>query len=161
MANDNKSIVAIPTAVTAQITDLLNQANAALQPYVTALTNDERRGLAKMSDKTQAFVQKVVGYATSNPEFVPSFMDAKDLAIDFGNATGLDPVFQLAQQLCNSLNDTQMVAGSEAYMNALKFYNSSKQGDKSGVPGARSIYEDLRMRFPGTPRKRAGAEPTA
>ena len=114
-----------------------------------------------MSDKTQPFVQKTVGYAISNPEFVPFFIDAKDLVIDFGNATALAPVFQLAQQLCNNINDTEMVAGSEAYRSALGVYDGVKLGDKNGIAGARSIREDLRMRFPGRSKGRGGDEPKA
>lgn len=153
MANDNKSIVAIPAAVITQITDLLNQASAALQPYVTALTLEERKTIAKMSDKTQAFVQKVVGYTVSNPEFIPAFMDAKDLGIDWGNVSALDPVLKIAEQLADNLNDTEMVAGSEAFLSALMYYNGVKQGDKGGIASARSIYEDLQKRFPGRPKK--------
>jgi hypothetical protein len=155
MAIENKSIVAIPQAVLAQITDLLNQATAAIQPYVTALTNEERRALPKMSDKTQAFVEKVVDYSITNSEFVPSYMDAADLTIDFGNTKGLSPVLQLAEQFCNNLNDTEMVAGSEAYISSLTYYNNVKQADKEGIPAARTIYADLQKRFPGRPRKKA------
>lgn len=153
MANDNKSNVAIPAAVIEQITDLINQANAALQPYVTALTNEERRALPKMSDKTLSFVEKTVGYAGSNPQFVPGYLTVADLTIDFQNMTGLDPLLKLAEQLFNNLSDTEMVAGSEAYVSSLMYYNNVKQGDKNGIPAARSIYEDLQKRFPGRPKK--------
>jgi hypothetical protein len=153
MANDNKSNVAIPAAVIEQITDLINQANEALQPYVTALTNEERRALPKMSDKTLSFVEKTVGYAGSNPQFVPAYLTVADLTIDFQNMTGLDPLLKLAEQLFNNLSDTEMVAGSEAYVSSLMYYNNVKQGDKNGIPAARSIYEDLQKRFPGRPKK--------
>lgn len=152
MANENKSNVAIPEAVIANITDLLNQANTALQPYVTALTNEERRAMPKMSDKSQAFVEKIVGYSVSNPEFIPAYMNAADLAIDFANSSGLGPVLRIAEQLSNNLNDTEMVAGSEAFVSSLMFYNNVKQADKNGVPDARSIHEDLQKRFPGRRR---------
>ena len=155
MAADNKSIVLMPAAVLTQITDLINQANAALQPYVTALTNEERKSIPKMSDKTQAFVEKTVGYVGSNPEFAPAYMNTEGFAIDFTNTTGLDPIMKLAEQLYNNLNDTEMVAGSEAYVSALMYYNNVKQGDKNGIPAARSIYEDLQKRFPGRPKRQS------
>lgn len=96
-----------------------------------------------------------MGYAISNPEFVPAYMNSGDLAIDFANTTGLNPVLKLAEQLSNNLNDTEMVAGSEAYVSALMYYNNAKQGDKNGIPHARSIYEDLQKRFPGRPGRQA------
>lgn len=152
MANENRSNVAIPSEVFTTVTGLLNEAIAALQPYVTALTNEERKSLAKMSDKTLAFVQKTVGYSESNPEFVPPYMNVEDLGIDFGNAMQLDTVFKLAEQLCENLNDTEMVAGSEAYHSSLMYYNTVKQADRNGVASSRSIYEDLKKRFPGRPK---------
>jgi hypothetical protein len=148
MANENRSNVAIPSEVFTTVTGLLNQAIAALQPYVTALTNEERQSLAKMSDKTLAFVQKNVGYSTSNPEFVLSYLNVDELEIDFGNAMQLDQLYKLAWQLCNNLNDTEMVAGHSS----LSYYSNVKQGDKDGVPSARSIYEDLKKRFPARPK---------
>jgi hypothetical protein len=45
-----------------------------------------------------------------------------------------------------------MLAGSEAYIAALAYYNSVKQAAKMNVPGARAIYDDLSKRFPGRPK---------
>ena len=149
MANENRSNVQIPSEVITTVTDLIQQANAALAPYVTPLTNEQRKSMLKMSDKTLAFVQKSVAYADTNPEFVPPYMNVGELQIDFANAMQLDGVFRLAEQLCNNLNDSEMVAGSEAYHTALMYYNTVKQGDKNGIAAARSIYEDLQKRFPG------------
>jgi len=42
-----------------------------------------------------------------------------------------------------------MLAGSEAYVAALSFYNSVKQAAKLNVPEAKTIYEDLKKRFAG------------
>jgi hypothetical protein len=152
MANENKSTTAIPAIVIGEITALLNQISAAIQPYVTPLTNEERKTMYKMSDKSQAFVQKVSSYVDSNPQFVPSFLNVGDFVIDFQNNAGLNPVDKLAQQLSNNINDTMMVSGSEAFRSALMYYNNVKQADKNGISNARSIYEDLQKRFPGRPK---------
>lgn len=149
MANENKSNVAIPATVIDQVTNLLNQINTTLAPYITPLTNEERRAILKMSDKTEAFVDKTKGYLVSNPEFIPSFLNTGDFEIDYQNNTLMNPVLKTATQLANNLNDTVMVSGSEAYKGSLMYYNNVKQGDKNGVANARTIYEDLKKRFPG------------
>lgn len=149
MANENKSFIAIPPTVFEEITTLLNQINTTLEPYVTPLTNQQRKKIYKMSDKSQAFVQKVNSYVESNPQFVPSFLNVGDFVIDFKNNAGLSPIDKLVEQLSNNLNDTAMVSGSEAMKSALMYYNNVKQADKNGVSNARSIYEDLQKRFPG------------
>ena len=46
-----------------------------------------------------------------------------------------------------------MPGGSEAYMEALIYYGSVKMAAKAGEESARSIYYDLKMRFPGGPIK--------
>ncbi|WP_339923198.1 hypothetical protein [uncultured Cyclobacterium sp.] len=45
------------------------------------------------------------------------------------------------QQVESSLNDTVMVAGSEAYLGALSYYNSVKYATKLNVAGAKIIYK--------------------
>ena len=51
------------------------------------------------------------------------------------------------KQLESNLNDTLMVAGPEAYIGALSYYNSVKYGARLNVADAKVIYEDLRKRF--------------
>lgn len=53
------------------------------------------------------------------------------------------------------LDDTMMLAGSEAYVAALAFYNAVKGVGRANVPGAALIYEDLRGRFPSGTRSAA------
>jgi len=59
-----------------------------------ALSNEERRGLPKMGDKTIPFVEKVIEYASSNPEFIPSFMDLQELKNDFAAVMVLSQMFR-------------------------------------------------------------------
>jgi hypothetical protein len=53
------------------------------------------------------------------------------------------------------VEDTIMVAGSEAYYAALAVYHNVQAAAKQDIPGAKAIYEDLRPHFPGG-RKRGG-----
>jgi hypothetical protein len=46
-----------------------------------------------------------------------------------------------------------MTAGSEAYQAALVFYKSVKKAAAQDVPGAKTVYEELKTRFPGGKRK--------
>jgi hypothetical protein len=39
------------------------------------------------------------------------------------------------------------LAGSEAYVTALAYYNSVKLGAKLDVPNAKAVYSDLKIRF--------------
>ena len=155
MANENRSYVAIPASVITSITNSLNAIQTALAPYVTPLTLQERHDIYKMSDKSVTFVSKAHDYADSNPEFLPAFVAKDDFDIDFDNINSVGPLAKLALQVANNLNDTAMVAGSEAFLEALAYYNNVKLGDKNGIAGARTIYQELQKRYPGRVAKPA------
>jgi hypothetical protein len=60
-------------------------------------------------------------------------------------------------QLKENIDDTELIAGSEAYQEALMFYNNVKLSAGQDVPGAKAVYEELKKRFHRT--KRGQAEP--
>ena len=129
------------------INDALGVLNNTLAPKLKTLTPDERRKLPKMGDGTEPFVFKSVEYAKNNPEFLPSFVSAEALDTDITAVDVFKGYVRQLRQLVNSLDDSIMLAGSEAYVAGLSYYNSVKQGLKIGAPGAESIYTDLKKRF--------------
>lgn len=72
-----------------------------------------------------------------------------DFDVDFADAHNLWSLLLLTQQLHENVDDTTMVAGSEARQFSLIFYNSVKMAARQDIPGAKAIYEDLKKRFPG------------
>lgn len=125
--NADSLSIQIPPEVLAQVLDLQSQINQLMAPYVIALTPDERHDLPKMAEKTVSFVSKALDYAESNPEFAPKYLDIKALQTDVKAVTDLTSVEQPVQNLFIQLNDTIMMAGSEAYIAALMYYNSVRQ----------------------------------
>ncbi|MBU2494672.1 MAG: hypothetical protein KJ571_18780 [Bacteroidetes bacterium] len=125
---------------------------------MVALSADERKNLAKMSDKTIPFVEKTLNYAESDPEFAPAYLNVDELKIDMKAVGQLKAFFLPLEQLNANLDDTILLAGSEAYVAALAYYNSVKQAAKMNVLKAKTIYEDLSQRFPG---RKGGAKPPA
>jgi len=144
---ENKVNFSIPAEVTADVSQKLNEVAAALQPYLMALSPEERMKLPKMSDKTYPFVEKTLDYTQSKPEFAPPYMDKQALADDMKVVEDLLNLYRTVKQLASGLDDTAMQAGAESYMNALGYYNSVKQAAKMNVPGAKSVYDDLKKRF--------------
>jgi len=150
----NRISVSIPQDVITQTTTKLNEIKTLLQPYLQSLTADERHDLPKMSDKSFSFVSKVSEYCTSNPEFSPSFFNADEFQKDFNAAAMLKPIVALCEQICGNVDDTAMLAGSEAYQAALLYYSSVQIGAKTGQASAKPIVEDLSNRFPGRKKKK-------
>ncbi len=149
MNKENVVSIQIPANDLAEVIAKLKEINDLLKPYLVALTPEERQQVPKMSDKTRPFVDKVVDYAKSNPEFSPSYLNVDELDIDIKAVHDLTAILQVVQPLCNNLKDTEMMLGSEAYVAALTYYNSVKLAAKLNVPSAKAIHEDLSKRFEG------------
>ena len=118
-------------------------------PFLTYLTSEDRHNLAKMGDKTIAFVTKGLEYAKQNPGVVPPFLDVVKYDSDVKAVTELSKILKPLKQLLEKIDDTTMLSGSEAYADALIFYNAVKSASRADVPGMKTIYEDLQTRFPG------------
>ena len=146
----NQISVEIPAEVLAQISTKFQEIKTLLAPYMGSLTTEERKTLPKMSDKTVAFVSKVVEYTTSNPKYVPSMMEPVEFKKDYDANQALLPLNAVSQQVTEMMKDTIMLTGHEAYVQALYYYGSVKLAAKSGDAEAKTIYEDLSKRFPGS-----------
>lgn len=123
-------------------------------PLLVTLTNEQRQTLPKMGDKTVAFVNKSLEYARQNPDLVPKYLDMNEYAKD---VEAINSLFQIASpldKLMEELDDTMLLAGSEAYMASLAFYNALKGALNAGEKGLKNIYDDLSSRFPGRPAKK-------
>ena len=147
MQNDFST--AIPEAALKKALGYFQQGAAELRPYLQALTPDERSAMLKMGAKTVGFVQKAYNYASTNPSFVPGFLDLEEFARDSAALAGLAPVQQQLAALALDSESTMMLAGSDAYAAALVLYNNIKFLAKNNQPGAQAAYDDLSQRFPG------------
>jgi hypothetical protein len=70
------------------------------------------------------------------------------------DATGLRVLNISARQVADNIDDTAMVAGSEAYQASLVFYNAVKAASAQDIPGAKEVYNYLKARFPGRKHKK-------
>lgn len=154
---NNRHAQEIPSDVMTEAKAKIGEVINMLAPYTVSLTPDERHELPKMGEKTYSFVSKAYELALQNPQFCPSFLDTGGFSIDFNDAQALRSLLNMAQQLESAIDDTQMASGSEAYQAALIFYNAVKQASLQAIPGARTVYEELRKRYPGF-RKKSGEE---
>jgi hypothetical protein len=150
MAKENLVSIQIPAEDQEAIRAALTTLEEKLQPFLIALTTSEKRGIPKMRDKSTPFVEKAIEYAEGNPTLVPGFINVSEMKIDFQAMSLLTEFYRNIEKLYQTLNDTILLCGSEAYKGALQFYKSTQQASKSGIPGAQVIYDDLKQRFDRT-----------
>ena len=147
MSKENIVSIQLPAKDLQTVIQKLQEIKTIMQPHLVALQPSERMRLPKMSDKTLPFVQKATEYAQAHQDFSPPYLNANELAIDLKAVEDLTRIYREADQLCKNLDDTIMLSGSEAYAEALAYYQAVKQAAKRNVPNARTVYEDLRKRF--------------
>jgi hypothetical protein len=140
---------AIPPEVVEALTKKIREINEMLAPYATPLTAHERRELPVMGDKTLGFVEKAYEYAKENADLCPGFLDLDAFATDMADATGLRVVRNSVNQAFEVVDDIVLLAGSEAYQSALAFYNYIKLLVSQDVPRSKTVYDELKKRFPG------------
>ncbi len=128
----------------------------ALMPYLVTLGTLDRRKMPRLGDKNEVFVLKTLAYATSNPEFMPTFVDIGEFRKDVDLMQGLRPMARLAVQFAELLDDTIGLAGSEALQASLPYYSTTKTAAKMGQPLAMTIAADLGGQFQGQGRSQGG-----
>ena len=152
MGTKNQISLDIPQSVLDQVQTKLKECKTLLAPYMQGLTATDRKELFKMGDKTVATAQKVKSYLQTNPEFAPAYMDQAEFLRDEAVVSQLTPLANMAEQLTRDLNDSVMLAGSEAIYAALLYYGQVKEAHSKGIPTAKTVYEDLSQRFSKRPK---------
>jgi hypothetical protein len=149
MTNNNKHLILIPSEIEVEAIRKIAEVANLLKPYGIPLTSEERRRIPKMGEKSLSFVNKAHELAVANPDLCPSYLDMTEFGIDFADATHLVVLKNAIKQLFEEIDDTEMIAGSEAYQSSLTFYNYVKGAAERDVVGAKAVYEELKTRFPG------------
>jgi hypothetical protein len=145
--NENSISLDIKESDAVEITKAIQVLADKLQPLLIALEASDRQSLAKMKDKSVPFIEKIIQYIESNPEFVPIFLNTDEMKKDFNAFTVLNNFLRPLAQITRNLEDTAMLCGSEAYSAGLIYYGSVKQAAKVNVPKAKAVADDLSVRF--------------
>jgi hypothetical protein len=130
----------------------IQEIKAALQtiqkklPFLVTLSNEERRRLLKMGDKSLAFVNNSVTAAQSNREILPASFDVEELVRDYQLASALTELLTSMRQITEQVDDTLLAVGSEAMSSSLTVYDYVKTAAKK-TPGLKTVAEQLGERF--------------
>jgi hypothetical protein len=120
-----------------------------LLPFLTGLTADERQTMPKIDQANKVFVGDALKGMMQNPSFLPAYLSVEELQKDLTLYNQLDELVSLAAALNEKLTDTQMLAGSEAYITSLAAYRMFEGAARAGIAGADSVYDELKQRFAG------------
>lgn len=103
------------------------------------MTATERRGLAKMGDKSEAFCRQTLRVMAQNPGIVPASVQLADAQADLKQLDALRERTARLRQLLGRCDDTELALGSDVMSTALEGYALLK------VLGKGSGLEELRQ----------------
>ena len=152
MPSDNRISIEVTPSQLAAVSAAVVALKAALDGLTSNISEDDKRSLPKIGDKTLAFDEKCKIYMADRPDLVPGFTDPADVLQDRDLVAALLPVMREIAPILSDLESTILLAYSDLYVADLAFYQNVKQAARRGVNGAEAIYLDLQQRFPGRPR---------
>src|SRR5262249_23644978 len=125
-------------------------------PFLIDLSKTERKGLPKMGDRNETFVNKAMDIAQQHSEMFPAgFLE--EMRKDAQLLGSLTPIRIAISSLQKQLDDTTPQAGAEAYAAARTVYAVTK----TPFAGAklRTAADDLGKRFGRRTRTTGGGTP--
>ncbi len=115
-------------------------------PFLLDLTPDERRNMAKLGDKSVAFVTKALELANQNSDFLPGSFNIEEMRKDVNLYNDLHAIRGSIVQLQELLEDSIMQAGNEAYSAALVVYHYAKS-TRMHSEGLDALVDEMSKRF--------------
>ena len=145
----------------ANLTAILGHLTAAraLMPFLVSIPMDERNGIAKFGDKSQAFDEKIAQYESQRPDLVPGFTSVPEATKDRQLIAKMRALNAALSQLADDCQSTELVLGSDIADHDKAFYAAIRLAAQNGVAGAQAIYDDLKQRYPAVSKKPATPKP--
>ncbi|TCZ74101.1 hypothetical protein [Flaviaesturariibacter aridisoli] len=128
------------------INDFMTQLEAQFNGKLRTLTKTQRIGLPKINEANVPFVKDAIN-AGQTASFLPAYFSVARVENDYALYDQYAAILLRLNQLREKVQDTMMLAGSEAYQNALAIYRMAQEAARNGEPGADAIADKLKTRF--------------
>jgi hypothetical protein len=124
-----------------------------------ALTPEQRRSLARMGDKSEAFCRQTLTVLAQNPQVLPPSYDLAEAQDDLHTRDRLRPRLMRLMRLSERADDSDTALGSDVMSAALEGYALLRISGRN--QGLESLRDALSARFAGRRRTPALAETPA
>lgn len=158
------SYMSLPNRISATLSDA-DKATvlAAIQtirtklPFLVGLDDAARKELPRLGPKTVGYDMDCQAAMTARPDLIPSFVNQPELAKDRALWAPLGEILTELSALCGAAQDSFDILGSEIFDADRAFHANVREASKRGMAGAKTIYDQIKVRFPGRPRGSSGA----
>jgi hypothetical protein len=125
--------------------------------FLVSLTPTERRRMAKMGEKSRAFVEDAIEAGIRNPGMLPRSLDPQVMRNQLDLTDQIREIAASVAQLNERLADTLTLLGSQLYEDARLVYKMTRTTAAKG-DGLKSTTEALSRRFSRQGRRMKSAE---
>ena len=114
-------------------------------PFLVDLTKSQRARMARLGDRSEAFVRTALEVAVQNPGMLPASFDLEEMRRDAQLFDDLSTIHLAIDKLQHEVDDTTVQVGAEAYAAARTVYAATKT--PYATPALRTAAGDLGRRF--------------
>ena len=125
MNYSNLISTSIPDKDLSEVLKAINFINDKLPELVT-LTDEEAVALPKMNKNTIEFVVENLKKAETHPELIPDDVEIEEVKKDVELIKSIQKILRPLKSLERKLEDSALIAGSEAYLPSIAIYNAMK-----------------------------------
>ncbi|GGD56134.1 hypothetical protein [Pseudoxanthomonas indica] len=122
-----------------------------------SLTPEERKGMTKMGDKSEAFCRLAIDVFKQNENILPKTFDMEAYLLDLATLDLLRARLVRLNRISQMISDTEMALGSDLMVNSLEGYSYLKIAGKS--LGLDDLREQMGARFSRRAKKNADVMP--
>jgi hypothetical protein len=129
----------IPEEVVDDILKGINEIDSKL-PGLLTLSKEQKDALPHMGEDTEPFLFMVLRKAQENPDLIPPGINLAEVEKDIDLIQTTNRILQPLKNLVQKLEDSSLLAGSEAYVPALFLYNAMKNASRYPKKQTKSIF---------------------
>jgi hypothetical protein len=126
-----------------------------LEPLASRDRSSLNERMQSMGNKSLGFVEMCCSLAAQNPGLIPPYVNLQSFQQDMDSIHDLISLSGLAAQILEYLEEIRAGVGCNAFQHARNVYNTAKQAARQNIPGAKSVYDQLKYRYAARRKKTA------
>lgn len=153
MALDNLISVSFTSEELTKISAAIEQINTVLKDKAINLTPEDRRQYGSIADRNKLLVDKAKFYMEKAPHTVPKTIDKAEFDHDYAARGQVEAPLRELTMVAEKLRDTKTLLDYDNLQTAMAYYRYVKYLASQNEPGTTTIYQDLKLHYPGGGKK--------
>jgi hypothetical protein len=109
-------------------------------PGLLTLSSEQKDALPHMGEDMEPFLFMVLQKAKKNPDMIPPGIDLEEIQKDVDLIQATNRILEPLRKLVQKLEDSALLAGSEAYVPSLFLYNVMKNASRFPKKNTKAVF---------------------